>query len=179
MTILALDLATRTGYALLRDDGRIESGEERFDLKKHEGPGARYVKFHSWLIDLKSCYTLTRLVYEKVMGHGPFQVLSAHVYGGMLAHLEAFGERHQIPYDGIAVTTIKKKFAGHGAAQKVDMMRQCEALGFKPCSHNEADAIALLHVAIDRCPVLTMNGATPKTRKPKPQPELRPGQEPF
>ena len=43
----------------------------------------------------------------------------------------------------------------------------------------DADAIALLHVATGRCPVLTMSGATPKKRTPKPQPEIQPGQNPF
>ena len=59
------------------------------------------------------------------------------------------------------------------------MIRQCEALGFRPDSDNEADAIALLHVATNRCPVLTMSGATPKKKTRKPQPEVQAGQNPF
>lgn len=172
---LALDLATRTGYALLRADDRIESGEERFEVKKNEGPGARWIKFRRWLVEVKAKNeNLSRIVYEQVVGHGPGQVYAAQCYGGFLATLQAFGEHHQIPYEGFAVGTIKKQFTGAGNAQKVDMIRQCEALGFKPGGHNEADAIALLHVATGRCPTLTMTGATPKKRKPKPLAEARP-----
>lgn len=179
-SILALDLATRTGFAILRADGKVESGEARFDLKEGEGQGLRYVRFRRWLVDTKQANPdLVRIVYEKVMGHGAFQVISAHVYGGLLATLQAFGEHHGIAYDGIAVTTIKKQFAGSGRAQKVDVIRACEEMGFRPATHNEADAIALLHVATARCPILTKSGATPTTRTHKPQPELQPGATPF
>lgn len=178
--ILALDLATRCGYAILRADGRIESGEERFEAKKSEGPGARWTKFRRWLLEVKtSNEQLSRVVYEKVIGHGPGQVFAAQVHGGFVAMVEAFGEHHQIEYEGFGVSTIKKRFTGAGNAQKIDVIRQCEAMGFTPKGDNEADAIALLHVATDRCPVLTMNGASPKKRRPKRQPELAPGANPF
>lgn len=178
--ILALDLATHTGWALLRADGRVESDEERFDIRKGEGPGARWVKFRRWLIEMKTKNEhLSRIVYEKVIGHGPGQVFAAQIHGGFVAHLEAFCEHHVIEYEGFGVSTIKKQFTGAGNAQKVDVIRQCEALGFRPGGHNEADAIALLHVATNRCPILTMNGATPKKRRPKPQPEVAPGANPF
>lgn len=179
---LALDLGTNCGWALLRADGRVESGQERFGVKDGEGQGARYVRFRRWLIEMKASHPdIAELVYEQVMGHGALQVISAHVYGGLLATLQAFGEHHGIPYRGIGVATVKKQFAGHGKASKTDMIRQCEALGFRPASDNEADAIAMLHVATGRCPILTMTGATPKkgARRAKQQPELQPGENPF
>lgn len=180
-SILALDLGTRTGYALLRADGRVESGTERFDLKPNEGQGQRYVKFRRWLVETKQANPdIGELLFEQVMGHGAFAVIAAHVYGGLLATLQAFGEHHNIPYRGIGVSTIKKQFAGHGKASKTDVIRQCEVMGFKPTSDNEADAIALLHVATGRCQLLTMSGATPKgPRALKPQPELKPGEAAF
>ena len=178
--ILCLDLATTTGFALRRADGRIESGEVSFSLKKDEGQGRRYVKFRAWLVEMKQAHPeLAEIVYEQVMGHGAFQVISAHVFGGLLATLQAFGEHHGIAYRGIGVSTIKKRFAGHGRASKGDVIAQCKALGFNPGGDNEADAIALLHVALDRCPVLTMTGATPKKRRPKAQPETPAGANPF
>ena len=177
--ILCLDLATTTGFAIRRADGRIESGEISFSLKKDEGQGRRYVKFRAWLLEVKQAHELAEIVYEQVMGHGAHNVIAAHVYGGLLATLQAFGEHHGIAYRGIGVSTIKKRFAGHGNATKGDMIAQCRALGFRPEGDNEADAIALLHVALDRCPVLTMTGATPKKRRPKAQPEVRAGETPF
>lgn len=167
MSILALDLGTKTGWAVLRVDGKVESGTVNFSLKKNEGQGQRYVKFRHWLVEIKNTHDLTHIYYEVVMGHGAFAVIAAHVFGGMLATMQAFGEHHQIPYEGFGVSTIKKRFAGHGKATKGDMIAQCRALGFTPADDNEADAIALLHVATDRCPILTPSGASPKVRKRK------------
>lgn len=179
-TLLALDLATTTGFALRRADGRIESGEVSFSLKKDEGQGRRYVKFRAWLLEVKQSHPdLGELVYEQVMGHGAHNVIAAHVYGGLLATLQAFGEHHQIAYRGIGVSTIKKRFAGAGNATKGDMIAQCRALGFRPAGDNEADAIALLHVALDRCPILTPCGASPKKRTPKWTPATPEGANPF
>lgn len=179
-TVIALDLATTTGFAIRRADGRIESGEVSFSLKKDEGQGRRYVKFRAWLLEVKQSHPdLAEIVYEQVMGHGAHNVIAAHVFGGLLATLQAFGEHHGIAYRGIGVSTIKKRFAGAGNATKKDVIDQCRALGFKPAGDNEADAIALLHVALDRCPILTPCGASPKKRRPKPQPETPAGANPF
>lgn len=179
-TVLALDLATVAGFAIRRADGRIESGEVSFALKKDEGQGRRYVKFRAWLVEVKQAHPdLAEIYFEAVMGHGAHNVIAAHVYGGLLGTLQAFGEHQGIPYRGFGVSTIKKRFTGAGNATKKDVIDQCRALGFRPEGDNEADAIALLHVALDRCPVLTMSGASPKKRTPKPQPEAPAGANPF
>jgi crossover junction endodeoxyribonuclease RuvC len=181
-SVVCIDLGTKTGFAILRPDGKIESGQVNLQLKAGEGAGMRYVRFRRWLVEVKQAHDpIDEIVYEMVMGHGAFQVIAAHCFGGLLATLQAFGEHHQLAYRGIGVSTIKKQFAGHGKASKTDVIHQCEALGFRPASDNEADAIALLHVATGRCPVLTMTGATPKkgARKTRPMPELRPGETPF
>lgn len=178
--LLALDLATRTGWALLRSDGRVESGSVSFALKGDEGQGRRYVRCRAWLVEMKAAHPgLGEIVYETVMGHGAHNVIAGHVYGGLLATVQSFGEHHQIPYRGFGVSTIKKRFAGHGNATKGDMIAQCRALGFSPVDDNEADAIALLHVALDKCPILTPCGASPKKRRPKAQPETPAGANPF
>lgn len=49
--ILALDLGTRTGYAI-RENGRVESGVQVFDVKRGESPGMRYRRFTVWLTDM-------------------------------------------------------------------------------------------------------------------------------
>jgi hypothetical protein len=49
--ILALDLATVTGWAL-QEGLRYESGYESFGVKRGESPGMRFVKFRRWLQDM-------------------------------------------------------------------------------------------------------------------------------
>lgn len=152
---LALDLGTTTGYALLREDGRIESGSERFAPKDKEGEGMRFVRFRHWLLEVKqSNEQLAHVAYELVVGGVPGQVYAAQVYGGFVALLMVFCEHHQLEYSGHHVGTIKKRWTGNGAAKKDDMIKRCRELGFNPANHNEADAIALLHVACERVPAL-------------------------
>lgn len=178
--ILALDLGTTTGFAILRVDGRVESGEENFAPRKGEGAGMRYVRFCAWLVDLKQSHPdIAAIHYEDVKHHGPGQVYAAHVYGGLLAMVQSFGEHHRIPYHGHNVATVKSRFAGHGNASKGDMVEQCRALGFRPEGDNEADAIAILHVATDRCPILTKTGTTKGSRRSKPAPAASADGNPF
>lgn len=179
--VIALDLATTTGFAIRRADGRIESGEVSFAPRKGEGPGCRFARLRAFLLEVKTANPdLAEIVYEDVVQIvGPGQAHAAKIYGGLLAVVQMFGEHHGIAYRGVGVSTIKRLFAGHGNASKADVIEQCRALGFKPGGDNEADAIALLHVALDRCPILTKSGASPKKRTPKRPPAVPEGATPF
>ena len=46
--------------------------------------------------------------------------------------------------------TIKKHATGKGNANKAAMIATMQALGFQPADDNEADALALLHLAMAR-----------------------------
>jgi crossover junction endodeoxyribonuclease RuvC len=158
VTTLALDLATTTGFAIHRADGRIESGRTHFNTKKGEGEGMRYVRFRAWLIEQKNVHAVDRVAYELVMAHGP-GAQAGHVYGGLLAILQSFCEHHRITYHGHHVGTIKKAWTGKGNASKDEMVASAIARGFKPIDHNEADAIALLHVDLGRLPKIPPKSA--------------------
>lgn len=163
MTVLALDLATEMGYALNRADGRIESGSVKFNPKAKEGEGMRWVLFKRWLVEKKAeNERLERITYELVVGGVPGQVYAAQIYGGFVAIVQSFCEHHQLAYNGIHVGTIKKRWTGNGAARKPDMVARCRALGFNITNHNEADAIALLHVQLDRVPALPLEAQVKK-----------------
>jgi len=170
--ILALDLGTQCGYAL-RDGDRVVSGSKSFHVKQLQHPGARFAKFRAWLTKMKAERPeISHVVYEVVMGHGPGQVFAAHAFGGFQAVLQEFCYYNSMTFEHFGVSTIKKQFAGSGRAQKCDVIAQCRALGFLPADDNEADAIALLHVATKTAPLLTMSGATPKGKRlPKVMPE--------
>jgi crossover junction endodeoxyribonuclease RuvC len=57
---------------------------------------------------------------------------------------------HKIPYQGIPVGTIKRFITGKGNANKLEMIEVIKALGYRPTDDNEADAIALLHLAMQK-----------------------------
>ena len=146
-TILALDLGTTTGWALTSRDGLISGGSESFKPQRFEGGGMRYLRFKRWLTDIKQCADgLDWVVFEEVRKHAG--VDAAHAYGGFMAHLTAWCEHHQIPYQGVPVGTIKKHATGKGNAGKAEMIAAAKARGITPVDDNHADALALLDWAI-------------------------------
>jgi len=151
-SILSLDLGTTTGWALRSRDGSIVSGSQSFKPQRFEGGGMRYLRFNRWLSEIASpdgsANLVDHIVFEEVRRHVATD--AAHAYGGFLSHLEVFGETRQIPYEGVPVGTIKKHATGKGNANKLLMIAAMEHLGYKPADDNEADALALLHYAIER-----------------------------
>ncbi len=146
-TILALDLGTTTGWALMTRDGSITSGTESFKPHRFEGGGMRFLRFKRWLTEIKQTSDGIDAVYfEEVRRH--LGVDAAHAYGGFMAHLTAWCEHHQIPYQGVPVGTIKKHATGKGNASKDEMIAAAKVRGHSPADDNEADALALLHYAL-------------------------------
>ncbi len=142
-SLLALDLGTRTGWAIRTPEGRITSGTESFRPGRFEGGGMRYLRFRRWLENLKGTVGLIEAIYfEEVRRHAG--VDAAHAYGGFLGQLTAWCEHQRIPYQGVPVGTIKKHATGSGRAAKRDVITAVQARGFQPTDDNEADAIALL-----------------------------------
>lgn len=149
MTILALDLGTTTGWALMHADGQITSGSQSFKPQRFEGGGMRFLKFKRWLTDVKQCASdIDLVVFEEVRRHAG--VDAAHAYGGFMGQLTAWCEHHQIPYEGVPVGTIKKHATGKGNAGKDDMIASVQVRGHNPTDDNEADAIALVYLTRDR-----------------------------
>ena len=74
---------------------------------------------------------------------------AAHIYGGLMATLTSWAEVRGIPYEGVPVGTIKRHATGKGNAPKEAMIAAARARGFSPADDNEADAIAILHWAIE------------------------------
>ena len=146
--LLALDLGTTTGWALRGRDGHISSGSQSFRPHRFEGGGMRFLRFARFLTDIQQCNDgLELIVFEEVRRHAG--VDAAHAYGGFLGQLTAWCEHHQIPYQGIPVGTIKKHATGKGNASKDEMVASVRTRGHAPADDNEADAIALLYLALE------------------------------
>ena len=147
-SILALDLGTQTGWALTSRGGHITSGSQSFKPQRFEGGGMRFLRFKRWLTDIKQCNDgIDQVVFEEVRRH--VGVDAAHAYGGFMGQLTAWCEHHQIPYQGVPVGTIKKHATGKGNAGKGEVIAAMRLLGHPVTDDNEADALALLHWAID------------------------------
>ncbi|WP_423196772.1 hypothetical protein DFLDMN_000295 [Cupriavidus sp. H19C3] len=149
--ILALDLGTKTGWALGLRDGKVRSGSESFAARRNEGPGQRWLKFQAWLGEqYRAAGELQAIYYEIVMAHGPRDqpnTLAAHVYGGFEAFLQAFADRNRIQLVGVGVGTIKKSATGKGNAKKEAVIAAMRARGHRVIDDNHGDALALLEYA--------------------------------
>lgn len=142
--ILAVDLGTTTGWAIKNEYG-ITSGSMSFKTSRFEGGGMRYLHFQRWLSELPK---VNIVFFEEVRRH--LGVDSAHAYGGFLSHLTSWCEKLKIPYQGIPVGTIKRFVTGKGNASKLEVIERVRALGHSPTDDNEADALSLLHLAVQR-----------------------------
>ena len=148
-TILALDLGTRTGWAVLPRSGRIASGVTEFRPGRFQGAGMAFLRFEKFLADLdRDAGPFDAVVFEEVRAHAG--TLAAQVYGGFLAHLTAWCERQAVPYLGVPVATIKRHATGKGNASKDEVIAAMRKRSFAPGDDNEADALALLDWAIEQ-----------------------------
>jgi Holliday junction resolvasome RuvABC endonuclease subunit len=147
-SILALDLGSTTGWAVRNDRCRILHGTAAFRPSRYEGGGMRYLRFGKWLDQtLEIVGGIDAVYFEEVRRH--IGTDASHVYGGLLATLTSWCEAHGIPYQGVAVGTIKRFATGKGNADKQAMIAAVRERGFEPADDNEADAIAILLWALD------------------------------
>ena len=146
--VLALDLGSKTGWAVRCADGAIVSGTVAFRPDRFQGGGMAYLRFKAWLDDLeRPAGPIDAVFFEEVRRH--LGTTAAHVYGGFLAHLTAWCEQNEIAYEGVPVGTIKRHITGKGNAGKEAVIAAVTALGFSPADDNEADALAILLWALE------------------------------
>lgn len=148
VTILALDLGTKLGWALLPRGGQITHGTESFAPRKSWSPGQRWQRFRTFLHEVVAHNNVHVIAYEDVKRHVGTD--AAHAYGAFLALTELVADSHRVRLAPVGVGTIKKHWTGKGNADKAAMLAQSRTRGFRPESDNDADALAILHWAVDQ-----------------------------
>jgi len=148
VTVLALDLGNRTGWALRRRDGRVSLGTEDFNPRDGWHPGQRFSRFRAWLLRTINDNNVNQIAYERVV-QGPHQSGRAgDIYGAFWGHMLVCAEAHNIVPIPAHTMTVKKHFTGSGRAKKADVIARVKELGFTPDSDNAADALAILSWAV-------------------------------
>lgn len=120
-TILAIDPGTQCGWAVRAPDGSYVSGVWDLAVKRHESPGMRFIRLRAHLNDLARAYGSFLVAYEEVRNHKG--VSAAHIYGGIIATVQAWCAEAKMEHVGIPVGTVKKRATGKGNANKDAMVR--------------------------------------------------------
>lgn len=152
--ILALDLGTKCGWALGGEFGRrVASGTwilapER--QRRFEGGGMRWLRLRQFLDEtmFSDATAPQQVVFEEVRRH--MGVDAAHAYGAALGIVTSWCEGLVLPYRAVPVGTIKKFATGKGNALKLAMIAAAKIRwGVDAVDDNEADAVALLYLAME------------------------------
>lgn len=144
--VLALDLATKAGWAIRTHGGAVLSGT--FDAKTTKGAhvGQRFINFRTFLADLIKEHDVDAIAFEDVRRH--IGTTAAHVHGGLRAIMEMMAAYQNITPVGLSVGTIKKSWTGNGSAKKDAMILEAFKRGYRVKDDNEADALAILDLML-------------------------------
>ena len=145
MKVIAIDPATQLGWAYKEKGCKPKYGTESFHNKQWDGAGMRFLKFRNWFEEILDPSDI--VAYEAVEMHS--STYAAHQYAGWVSALQAACEHFCVPYTGYPVGTIKKYWTGKGNAKKGDMILEAQKRGYNPPDDNAADALAILHLAIE------------------------------
>jgi len=151
-----LDLGTRTGWAVLNEDGsRSASGAWNCKPSAGSSPGMRFIIFRRNLSELLAAYGDISFGYEDVKQR-PLSVAAGHTYGGFKAHMLEIFDSLDITYCALGVGEIKSHATGKGQANKGAMCRAASIrwpdLGATAnIDDNEADALHTASLMLARC----------------------------
>lgn len=150
MTTLALDLGTKTGWAILHDGELGNSGTWDLSPRRGDSPGRRFVLFRGRLREMLLAYPdIRHVVYEEVVGHAA--TYAAQMYGAFQGALMTWCHDASCSFEGVPVGTLKKWATGKGNANKAAMVFAVQEKTTLPITdHNHADAVLLALYAAEQ-----------------------------
>lgn len=144
MNVLALDLATKTGWAHTCG----ESGMQSFATRRGDSPGMKWIEFRAWLVRLLDLVPVDLIVYEQAHHRGG---AATHVAHALISTVEAVAAERGIEVTSRHTATIKKHAVGKGNAGKEEMVEaaeECFGREGEVMDDNRADALWLLHLVM-------------------------------
>jgi Holliday junction resolvasome RuvABC endonuclease subunit len=141
MMILALDLATKTGWAIVEDGVVIESGVQDFTKRRGEGNGLLFLRARKWLADFGLHARPDLIAYEQAHFRGG---AATEICVGLQTRAQEQAAEWGVESAPVSTGTLKRWATGKGSADKVAMMAwAATAMGRDPVDDNEADAVAV------------------------------------
>jgi Holliday junction resolvasome RuvABC endonuclease subunit len=136
--ILAIDAATKTGWALIKDGKVYESGVQDFSKRRGESNGAMFLKFRNWIGRMLDLPGITFVTYEQTFSRSQ---AATEILENLRGRVQKECAARNIEYAPVYATELKKWACGSGKADKGQMMARAVALlGRPPLDDNEADA---------------------------------------
>lgn len=151
MRVLALDVATVTGFAVDRPAGGDAPTTGAFRVKVvDEDLGAAFLDFEERVEDLIAVHQPAVLAFEAplVIGGGrgttrPTNHNTIRLLFGLAAIAELVGTRRQLRVFEAHIGTVRRHFCGSGRADKADVMARCRLLGWDVKTNDAADGAAI------------------------------------
>ena len=147
--ILALDMATTTGWAELRT-GVVFCGRVKFarlpatKSREQDHEGKRMLDFEKWLHGVLRDLQPAVIYFEEAITNRPN---TARLLYGFRAIMMSRAAHYNIPAVGCHIGTVKKFATGRGNAQKHEMVAAAKSVWphLDICDDNVADALHLLN----------------------------------
>ena len=148
-TVLGLDLASRTGWAVATPLRVQAFGYWDIAPRRGESPGMRYIRLRGNLVEVHRAHPDLRLLaYEQAHQRGG---AATEYAAGCVATVQAWCAELGIEHVAVHSGTLKRDATGAGNAKKPEMIaaaRRIPGLELVPLSDDEADAIHLTQYAL-------------------------------
>lgn len=147
MKILALDVATRCGFA----HSCGISGTWDLSPRKDESKGMRLIRLRGKLNEMHKTEPFELVVFESAVSYGAKHAKGIAVQTEMQGVLKLWCEDNAIEYKGYPPSEIKKHATGKGNAKKDMMLAAAKAkwTDRNISDDNEADALHLLDLVVN------------------------------
>ena len=143
MNLLALDIATKTGFAVLKNSEIVSSGTINLKEKTGCSYGVRLLNFKSFIEKTIQEHDINVIAYERSAGRHirPIQTQSE-----LIGVFILIAQEKDIDYIAYSASEIKNSFTGKGNAKKQAMVDEAikKHPKIKVVDDNHADALAIV-----------------------------------
>lgn len=151
--LLALDLATSVGWALLQRGQAPRFGTERLPGMAH---GARFARLHDWLGEAHSLFLVDAVAFEEPIlprkaGDLATTMATLTFLWGLAAVVQLWAAQRGMPCQGVSVQHAKLALTNKQHAKKDEMVvAAMQVMNWRVSNDHEADAGAVGLVAYPR-----------------------------
>lgn len=140
---LALDVATRCGWAARLPDGAQECGTLDFTVgvpRRGRHPGLVLLNAHRTLTDLVRQVRPGIIVFERPFSRGA----GTRILSGLCSIVELVGAQHGLATSELTAGQVRKELLGRGDSSKEEIEAFVREEGWRPDSLDASDAAGLL-----------------------------------